>query len=96
MDRNNSISPAGIGSSRQDSYISDLVKTVRDNLPEEGGNLYDREKLLNASRKLSVALETPGDTIQRVAYLVRASSLVYLHPKTKPSETINVNINMLS
>ena len=47
------------------------IKSIKTLLPEDASKgSFDREKLKEAATKLSLALETPGDTVQRVAYLV--------------------------
>lgn len=51
-----------------DSNASALIGDLRYQL-QENPEHYDREKLRETARKLSVALETPGDTIQRISYL---------------------------
>ena len=38
-------------------------------LLQESAEQYDREKLRDTASKLSIALETLGDTIQRISYL---------------------------
>lgn len=44
-----------------------------------------RKALLEATRKAALALESPGDTIQRIAYLVRARSVLTL-PSTSSKD----------
>lgn len=57
-----------------DTAITALIASLQECLPGNGPNkAYDREKLKEAAEKLSIALETPGDTVQRVAYLVSQS-----------------------
>ena len=48
----------------------DLIEKVKALLPKDGSSSFDREQLLLASQKLSISLETPGETVQRLAYLV--------------------------
>lgn len=64
--QSNFIVPSYISAMNSDA--SALVGDLRNQLREDCEQ-YDREKLRETARKLSVALETPGDTIQRIAYL---------------------------
>lgn len=50
------------------SDASALVEDLR-NLLRKDSEQYDRETLRETARKLSIALETPGETIQRISYL---------------------------
>lgn len=53
------------------SEASSLIDSVRENLPSQGSDgSFDREKLKRLAFELSIALETPGDTVQRIAYYV--------------------------
>lgn len=63
--------------------VSGLIEKVKALLPKDGSSSIDREQLLLTSQKLSVALETPGETGQRLAYLVRAE-------KNEPSKAIRL------
>ena len=50
--------------------IADLcvkLDSLCENVPQDG---FLRKKLMNTAHNLSLALEKPGDTIQRIAYLV--------------------------
>lgn len=51
-----------------DSDASALVEDLRNLLRDDSGQ-YDREKLRKTIRKLSIALETPGDTVYRISFL---------------------------
>lgn len=54
-----------------DPIISNLINAVKGCLPSEPSSQdYDRKKLKEAAYKLSVALESPGETMQRFAYYV--------------------------
>lgn len=62
------------------ALIEDLKKTLSTNDPAA---LATREHLKETTEKLSLALETPGETVQRVAYYVRScptSALPQKHP----------------
>lgn len=50
------------------SDASALIGDLRYQL-QENSEQYDREKLRETARKLSIALETPGDTLLRIALL---------------------------
>ena len=70
---NSANDPKGIHNSEsaKDTEVEKSITTLKDLLPKDGsGGSFDREKLRDAAHKLSLALETPGDTVQRVAYLV--------------------------
>ena len=64
--------------------LSAAIEAVKQSLPP-GTSIhpdaaiagYDREKLKDAAWRLTLALETPGDTVQRVAYY--ASVLILFH-----------------
>ena len=65
--------PKGDDSSEpaQDTAMEGAIAALKALLPGDGsGGSYSREKLRDAAVKLSLALETPGDTVQRIAYLV--------------------------
>lgn len=63
-------------SSSRDSEIAALISSLKSSLPGDGSpNSYDREKLKDVAHKLSLVLETPGETVLRVAYLVSWSDL---------------------
>ena len=54
-----------------DADIKNLITAMKSLMPKDGaGGSYDRAKLRQTASRLSLALETPGDTVQRVAYLV--------------------------
>ena len=44
------------------------LDSFHENIPHDEAA---RKKLMEAARRLSLALEKPGDTIQRISYLVR-------------------------
>ena len=55
-----------------ETNVQSLIDSLRSLLPDEASKgSYDRVKLKNIAERLSVALETPGDTAQRIAYYVR-------------------------
>ena len=55
-----------------------LIASLKSILAEhDTTGTYDRLKLKNTAEQLSIALETPGDTAQRIAYYVRSQSLSY-------------------
>ena len=59
---------------QKDPALSVLINAVKDNLPSDTpSQAYDRVKLKEAAYKLALALETPGDTVNRVAYYVSSS-----------------------
>lgn len=49
------------------SLISQL-EHAGNNIPKDEAS---RKKLMEAARDLALSLETPGDTVQRISYLVR-------------------------
>ena len=54
-----------------DSDLPGLIsklETLKHAVPKEEAT---RRRLLDATRNLSFALETPGDSLQRIAYTVR-------------------------
>lgn len=51
-----------------DSDASALIEDLQNQLRKDSEQ-YDRKNLRETALKLSMALETPGDTIQRMAYL---------------------------
>ena len=54
-----------------DTAMEASIAALKALLPGDGSEgSYSREKLRDAAIKLSMALETPGDTVQRIAYLV--------------------------
>ena len=58
-----------------DPVVSVLINAVKDSLPSDtSSQAYDRGKLKEAAYKLALALETPGDTVNRVAYYVSSSN----------------------
>ena len=60
--------------SDQASEVTALITSLKDYLPRgDSEGSYDRERLKEAAERLSIALETPGDTVQRIAYYVRMS-----------------------
>ena len=57
---------------KEDPAVSDLISAVKERLPSEASSQgYDRAKLRETAYKLALALETPGETFDRVAYYVR-------------------------
>ena len=60
-----------IGMASLDTEVSALIDTLRDSLPQKGSDgSYNREQLKDVAERLSIALETPGETCQRVTYYV--------------------------
>ena len=58
--------------SSESSEIAALLSSLKENLPDDcTSSSYNREKLRETAQKLSLALETPGETAQRIVYLVR-------------------------
>jgi hypothetical protein len=63
----------------QETEVAALIDTLRDCLSQKGSNgTYNREQLKDVAERLSIALETPGETCQRVTYYVSL-------PKTRAS-----------
>lgn len=57
---------------QQELDVSESLTALKRQLSEEALNEPDgRQKLLAAARSLSHSLETPGESVQRLAYLVR-------------------------
>ena len=60
-----------IGMASQDTEVSALIDILRDSLPQKGSDgSYNREQLRDVAERLSIALETPGETCQRITYYV--------------------------
>ena len=57
---------------KQDAALWTCINTLKQSLPSHNTH-YDREKLKDAAHRLTLALETPGDTAQRVAFIVSPS-----------------------
>ena len=80
-----------------DQDVPTLAKEIQElssRIPSDSDELIDdelRQQLREKTHKLSLALETPGDTIQRIAYLVIIPLLmaiwfvVFLYTNTVPS-----------
>lgn len=59
------------GSVAQDSEVTNTINALKRILSEKDPAApATREHLKDAAEKLSLALETPGETVQRVAYYV--------------------------
>lgn len=52
--------------------VSTYIDVIQQSLPSHGST-DDRKKLREAAQKLALALETPGDTVQRIAHIVSYS-----------------------
>lgn len=62
---------------QQEPDVSESLAVLKERLSEEAINGPDgRRKLLEAARSLSSALETPGESVQRLAYLVRSTTYI--------------------
>ena len=61
-------------SSPDTAAIVNQLTSLTENIPKDEAS---RKKLFDATRKLNLALETSGDTIQRLCYLVRARSHIH-------------------
>ena len=56
----------------QNPEVPALIESLRQSLPQKGPDgSYNREQLKETAERLSIALETSGETCQRVAYYVR-------------------------
>ena len=63
---------------KRDHGASDLIDSLRSSLPQaDAGGSYNREKVKELASKLSIALETPGETVQRIAFLVGLCSTFF-------------------
>lgn len=63
------------GSSPQNSEVTALITALKETLlANDPAGPATREHLKETAEKLSLALETPGETVQRVAYYVSAFS----------------------
>ena len=61
-------------STTDETAIKALIDSLKNSLAEyDSTGALDRFKLKSTAVKLSLALETPGDTTQRIAYYVSAS-----------------------
>lgn len=64
-------SASGLVLPAQSADSSILIQCLKDILAKDtAGTSYNRE-LREVAHRLSIALETPGDTVQRIAYYVR-------------------------
>lgn len=67
---------------QQDRDVSESLAALKHRLAEEALNEPDgRRKLLAAARSLTNSLETPGESVQRLAYLVR-TYLPFFNPES--------------
>ena len=58
-------------SSNENSEITSLISSLKKQLPDDGApTSYDRKQLRETVVKLGLALESPGDTVMRLGYLV--------------------------
>ena len=63
------------GSSAQNSEVATLIDALKEVLSaSEPAAPATRQHLKETAEKLSLALETPGETVQRVAYYVSSFS----------------------
>ena len=61
-------------SSKDDPAIADLIASLKSSLYEyESTGSNNRARLKNVAERLCLALESPGDTAQRIAYYVSLS-----------------------
>lgn len=67
----NIMSPSSYKDHSSTDEVASLIGAVKALLPKDGSSSFDREQLLFTAHKLSIALETPGETAQRIMYLVR-------------------------
>lgn len=85
---------------QQDRDVSESLAALKHRLAEEALNEPDgRRKLLAAARSLTNSLETPGESVQRLAYLVRnypfsTLSLTDNHPKPLQTVVLQIGINL--
>ena len=68
----------------EDAEVAALISSLKDTLPDNGTlTSLNRARLRETAQKLSAALETPGETAQRIVYLVGWPNLLHgLEPKT--------------
>ena len=80
--KNNTANPTNGGSTptnhgQDDLSPASLIEQLRSALSSQGSSTkddaYDRAKVKELAIKLSIALETPGETLARVAYYVGPS-----------------------
>lgn len=82
--------PENVTSWQQEPDVSESLAALKERLSEEALNGPDgRRKLLEAAQSLANSLETPGESVQRLAYLVR--------PRTQWSSvgTIKVQLTII-
>ncbi|KAK0509442.1 hypothetical protein JMJ35_007836 [Cladonia borealis] len=61
----------------QNPEVSALIESLRQSLLQRGpGGSYNREQLKETAERLSIALEPPGETCQRVAYYPLRTTIV--------------------
>ena len=66
----------------QNPEVPALIASLRQSLPQKGPDgSYNRDQLKETAERLSIALETPGETCQRMAYDV--SQLVHGIPTSR-------------
>ncbi len=68
-----------MGSAMSDTTMNALLDQVTKataDVKQLAGNDAMRRKLIEASRKLSEALETPGESMQRILYKVRERLII--------------------
>lgn len=74
---------------KEDLAVADLISAVKDRLPSEASSqAYDRRKLREAASKLALALETPGETFDRVAYYPMHTTVVRIANSLKLLQAI--------
>ena len=68
----NGVNEASMAAPDKNPEVANLIASLKDCLSGNGSEgSYDRERLKETAERLSIALETPGETVQRVAYYVR-------------------------
>ncbi|MCJ1310764.1 hypothetical protein MMC25_004431 [Agyrium rufum] len=66
-----------LGKDADISTLSQQVTSLAERIPKDGDIDADlRQELRDATQKLNLALETPGDTVQRIAYLPLQTTVV--------------------